>query len=140
MIYLGLNSSLPAPFFMFLLAVGYGLVVTLANLAAPSRGGRSPRLLNTHPMVGYPVAAIGPALLLLFKDKLHIDLGEIVLAAVLMFVGCAWMLDRQRDFSLLPPNTSGGTPVVSTMRERVLAVLLCILVVGLVAWLFVSYT
>jgi hypothetical protein len=58
-----------------------------------------------------------------------------VLFAVLILLRLAATRQKQRALRDLPPNTSGGTPVVATRRERWLAFLFCAFVLSVVSWL-----
>jgi hypothetical protein len=54
--------------------------------------------------------------------------------ALLVVAELAAAVEKRRALRRLPPNTSDGTPVVPTLRERLLVAGFCLFVLGVVVW------
>lgn len=58
--------------------------------------------------------------------------------AVLLLLTIAEARAKQRAMRDLPPDTSGGTPALTTRHERRLALLFCVFVLSAISWLIAS--
>jgi len=72
------------------------------------------------------------------KELIAIMFG--VLFAILILLRLADIREKQRSLRNLPPNTSGGTPIVATRRDRWLAFFFCAFVFYLLFRLIIGST
>jgi type II secretory pathway component PulF len=59
-----------------------------------------------------------------------------LIVVVFLALRVAVWLEKRRAIRALRENTSGGTPVVHSLRERILFALFCCFFVGVVVWLW----